>query len=204
MAATPVPPAGSQCGWLAKHVPDSVDSLAMHKKKVEEICGWLELQKQPGLGCQAPRMLILSGALLWGTLSMPLTYTPGAHTVHLSPSLIKRRSLAHLSVAKGSQLALKSHWIHALIRACGSRGRGSCAAGPTGCGKSTALQVLAKEQGFVLCEWQPPVPTLWHEHRYQVQDYSFGALGCQSLSLTCQLGLNSNPHVVPFKKCATH
>ena len=34
----------------------------MHKKKVEEIQGWLELQKQPGLGCQAPRMLILSGA----------------------------------------------------------------------------------------------------------------------------------------------
>ena len=34
----------------------------MHKKKVEELRGWLELQKQPGLGCQAPRMLILSGA----------------------------------------------------------------------------------------------------------------------------------------------
>ena len=30
------------------------------------------------------------------------------------------------------------------------------------------LQVLAKELGFVPCEWQPPVPTLWHEHRYQV------------------------------------
>ena len=57
--------ADNQGGWLAKHAPDSVESLAMHKKKVEEIRGWLELQKQPGLGCHAPRMLILSGALLW-------------------------------------------------------------------------------------------------------------------------------------------
>ncbi len=40
--------------------------------------------------------------------------------------------------------------------------------GPTGCGKSTALQILAKELGFTVCEWQPPVPTLWHEQRYQV------------------------------------
>lgn len=38
--------------------------------------------------------------------------------------------------------------------------------GPAGCSKSTTLHVLAKEMGFDVCEWQPPVPTLWHEHRY--------------------------------------
>lgn len=167
-ATLPLLPADSQCGWLAKHVPDSVDSLAMHKKKVEEIRGWLELQKQPGLGCPAPRMLILSGALLWDTLRMHLTSTPGAHTAYVPPSMIKRCGLAYLFIAKGSQLALKLVWQYALICVCGSRGEDSFAAGPTGCGKSTALQVLANEQGFVLCEWQPPVPTLWHEHRYQV------------------------------------
>ncbi|CAK0786199.1 hypothetical protein CVIRNUC_009412 [Coccomyxa viridis] len=91
--------AASQAGWLAKHAPETADSLAMHAKKVQEIRGWLELQRQPGLQCPAPRMLLLSG--------------------------------------------------------------------PAGCGKSAVLQVLAKELGFVPCEWQPPVPTLWHEHRYQ-------------------------------------
>lgn len=33
----------------------------MHKKKIEEIRGWLELQKQPGLRCKAPRVLVLTG-----------------------------------------------------------------------------------------------------------------------------------------------
>lgn len=62
----------SQGGWLEKHAPDSVDSLAMHKKKVDEIRGWLELQTQPGLQCQAPRMLILSGMHCWASIiSLP-------------------------------------------------------------------------------------------------------------------------------------
>ena len=56
-------PADNQSGWLARHVPETKDTLAMHKKKIEEICGWLELQKEPGLACHAPRMLILSGKL---------------------------------------------------------------------------------------------------------------------------------------------
>ena len=53
--------AASQAGWLAKHAPETADSLAMHTKKVQEIRGWLELQRQPGLQCPAPRMLLLSG-----------------------------------------------------------------------------------------------------------------------------------------------
>ncbi len=53
--------AASQAGWLAKHAPETADSLAMHAKKVQEIRGWLELQRQPGLQCPAPRMLLLSG-----------------------------------------------------------------------------------------------------------------------------------------------
>ena len=60
-------PADKQSGWLARQVPEAVDTLAMHKKKIEEICGWLELQKEPGLACHAPRMLILSGKLSWNT-----------------------------------------------------------------------------------------------------------------------------------------
>lgn len=60
-------PADKQSGWHARHVPETVDTLAMHKKKIEEICGWLELQKEPGLLCHAPRMLILSGKLSWNT-----------------------------------------------------------------------------------------------------------------------------------------
>ena len=53
-----------QHGLLARHAPDTVESLAMHKKKIEEIRGWLELQQQPGLHCDAPRMLVLSGISL--------------------------------------------------------------------------------------------------------------------------------------------
>ena len=41
------------------------------------------------------------------------------------------------------------------------------AAGPPGCGKSVVLRVLAACLGFELCEWQPPVPTLFHEYQYQ-------------------------------------
>ena len=55
-----------------------------------------------------------------------------------------------------------------MLAAISGESEARSAAGPTGCGKSTALHVLAKELGFVLCEWQPPVPTLWQEHRYQV------------------------------------
>lgn len=54
-----------QHGLLARHAPDTVESLAMHKKKIEEIRGWLELQQQPGLHCEAPRMLVLSGIYMF-------------------------------------------------------------------------------------------------------------------------------------------
>ncbi len=51
----------------------------MHKKKIEEIRGWLELQKQPGLRSQAPRMLILSGTLLSRPPTMLFTCTSDAY-----------------------------------------------------------------------------------------------------------------------------
>lgn len=49
-------------------------------------------------------------------------------------------------------------------------------AGPPGCGKSTAMHVLAKKMGFDVCEWQPPVPTLWDEHRYHAVCFSNNAI----------------------------
>jgi dephospho-CoA kinase len=40
--------------------------------------------------------------------------------------------------------------------------------GPPGCGKSTAVRVLACELGYELVEWTPPAPTLWSELLQQV------------------------------------
>jgi hypothetical protein len=42
--------------------------------------------------------------------------------------------------------------------------------GPPGCGKSTAVRVLARALGFDVAEWAPPVPTLWSESQYLVRD----------------------------------
>lgn len=39
--------------------------------------------------------------------------------------------------------------------------------GPTGCGKSTAVELLCAELGLRLLRWSAPTPTLWHEHAYQ-------------------------------------
>ncbi|WIA32153.1 hypothetical protein OEZ86_003002 [Tetradesmus obliquus] len=39
--------------------------------------------------------------------------------------------------------------------------------GPTGCGKSATLRVLAEALGFELTEWNAPVPTLWQDYQYQ-------------------------------------
>lgn len=44
-----------------RHAPQTVADLVMHKKKVDEIRGWLELQLQPGLHCKAPKVLVLTG-----------------------------------------------------------------------------------------------------------------------------------------------
>lgn len=41
-------------------------------------------------------------------------------------------------------------------------------AGPAGCGKTSTVEVLAHEAGYDITEWHAPLPTLWHEHRYQV------------------------------------
>ena len=55
----------------------------------------------------------------------------------------------------------------------------------------------------MLCEWQPPVPTLWHEHRYQVPVLFGSELGSQSVSLMCQLSLHFVPYMLPLKTCHT-
>ena len=46
---------------MVSHTPVTTADLVMHKKKIQEIGGWLELQKEPGLKCRAPRLLVLTG-----------------------------------------------------------------------------------------------------------------------------------------------
>jgi hypothetical protein len=55
-----------------------------------------------------------------------------------------------------------------LYRVLAVAGCCACVAGPTGCGKSATLRVLAESMGFELTEWQAPVPTLWQDYQYQV------------------------------------
>jgi hypothetical protein len=55
--------AARQAGWAAAHAPRAAADLVMHKKKVEEVRGWLALQDAPpGQPARAPRLLLLTGA----------------------------------------------------------------------------------------------------------------------------------------------
>ncbi|KAK9814703.1 hypothetical protein WJX72_010168 [[Myrmecia] bisecta] len=58
-------------------------------------------------------------------------------------------------------------WLEAQASTTSRHAGTLLATGPTGCGKSTCIRVLAAELGYELTEWQPPVPTLWAEHQYQ-------------------------------------
>ena len=49
-----------------------------------------------------------------------------------------------------------------------SRSNDECGVGPPGSGKATVVRTLAKQHGCGVVDWQPPVPTLWHEHRHNV------------------------------------
>lgn len=45
-------------------------------------------------------------------------------------------------------------------------GRALVLSGPPGAGKSAATRCLASEAGLAVCEYAPPLPTLWSEHRH--------------------------------------
>ncbi len=53
----------------------------------------------------------------------------------------------------------------------------------------------------MLCEWQPPVPTLWHEHRYQVSALFVSAASCHLSFLICQLRLYLGPYMLLLRLC---
>ena len=57
---------------MAAHAPRAAADLVMHKKKVEEVRGWLALQDTPpNQAPRAPRLLLLTG--------MPCTSCPPFH-----------------------------------------------------------------------------------------------------------------------------
>ena len=58
--------------------------------------------------------------------------------------------------------------------------------GPAGSGKSATVQVLAHAAGFSITEWHAPLPTLWHEHCYQVR-HSRQPASCCLLSMAAEL-----------------
>jgi hypothetical protein len=76
------------------------------------------------------------------------------------------RQVSH--VARASREHEKSHNDTAPDAMC-FHASATIAAGPTGCGKSVTLHVLAESMGFELTEWNAPVPTLWQDYQYQVQ-----------------------------------
>jgi len=83
---------GRALGWLHCHAPQTAADLVMHKKKIDEIRGWMELQREPGLRCPAPRVLILNGAPLpprfCPVLSLYILYVPNTFSIMPCPLLV--------------------------------------------------------------------------------------------------------------------
>ncbi|KAK9808429.1 hypothetical protein WJX73_004206 [Symbiochloris irregularis] len=71
-------------------------------------------------------------------------------------------------VVHKDKVAAVASWLEQ--QAAPQTSRSSCCllvTGPAGCGKTSTVEVLAREAGYDITEWHPPLPTLWHEHRYQ-------------------------------------
>jgi len=86
-----------------------------------------------------------------------------------SPSVMKM-SLCHAHApTTASELTVPLKKLEVLrewFLSAGASRRALCAVGPPGCGKASAIRVLAREQGYDVHEWTPPTPTLWHEHAH--------------------------------------
>lgn len=128
------------------------EHLAVARKKVQELRDWLD-QQRPEQQRQQPssRVLLLTGG--WRLLHIMVgRIIPAAHVCWSGNTAFQ------LSV----QLWLEHRSI-----------RGFCCqhypAGAPGSGKTTAVQVLAAELGFDLCEWQPAAVTSWEECEHSRQ-----------------------------------
>lgn len=72
-------------------------------------------------------------------------------------------------VVHKDKVAAVEAWLHKQAASQHAQHASCCLliTGPSGCGKSTTVHVLAHAAGYVVAEWCAPLPTLWHEHRYQ-------------------------------------
>ncbi|KAJ3682598.1 hypothetical protein LUZ60_015171 [Juncus effusus] len=90
---------------------------------------------------------------------------PLSYTKELWAEKHKPQSLSDLAVHKKKVEEVKN-WLEERLNTP-RQGFGDYTlliTGQAGVGKSTVIQVLAKELGFELCEWKTPTPTLWSEH----------------------------------------
>lgn len=108
----------------------------------------------------------------------PVEFTPRSINDCLPPNLaafceseewsVKHQPLAveQLAVAKKKVQEIKD-WLQTQLnpslKSTNGRSRLLLLTGPPGCGKSTAVQLLAKEAELDLCEWQPAAATSWEE-----------------------------------------
>ena len=117
--------AARQAGWVASQAPRNAADLVMHRKKVEEVRGWLTLQLQPGRACTAPRVLLLTGPLWHGALEFQ-GFGIRAQGINPSACAVPRVLLLTGQVWRvalpGADLA-SVHWVIATLHACINRVR---------------------------------------------------------------------------------
>lgn len=74
-------------------------------------------------------------------------------------------------VVHSRKVAEVREWLEAKLHNVDKPRAGSCVlvlGGPAGVGKTTVVRVLVNLLGAELCEWDPPVPTVWKEHLHSL------------------------------------
>ena len=151
-AATPTQAKPSE-EWSKQHCPVKAEHLVVAKKKIEELRNWLDQQRP-----EQQRQHLSSRVLL-------LTGWPGL--MRIIVGLIIPAANVCWS-CNGACHLLAQLWQ----KRVSTRQRCCChhhPAGAPGSGKTTAVQVLAAELGFDLCEWQPAAVTSWEECEHSRQ-----------------------------------